>query len=184
MKPTNVLYHFQHRLPHLNKNLYSLIYKRICVLIYVSQFIRCFDPSEFRPFGVWTIRCFDPVVIWPVTAGWPYTSMDRATHLMMTSSNGNIFRVTGQWRGALMFTLICVWINGCVNNREAGDLRRYCVHYGVTVMPLEAVDRGGARVVRASSIISLASLLALHIRQLFVYVHVNHVCAMCISCGE
>ena len=40
----------------------------------------------------------------------------------------------GQWRGALMFTLICVWINGCVNNREAGDLKRYCAHYGVTVM--------------------------------------------------
>ena len=40
----------------------------------------------------------------------------------------------GQWRGALIFTLICVWINGCVNNREAGDLRRYCAHYGVTVM--------------------------------------------------
>ena len=38
-----------------------------------------------------------------------------------------------QWRGALMFSLICVWINGWVNNREAGDLRRFCVHY-VTVM--------------------------------------------------
>ena len=40
----------------------------------------------------------------------------------------------GQWRGALMFTLICVWINSCVNNREAGDLRRYRVHYDVTLM--------------------------------------------------
>ena len=40
----------------------------------------------------------------------------------------------GQWRGALMFTLICVWINGCVNSREAGDLRRYGAHYDVTVM--------------------------------------------------
>ena len=40
----------------------------------------------------------------------------------------------GQSRGALLFTLICVWINGCVNNREADDLRRYCAHYGVTVM--------------------------------------------------
>ena len=29
----------------------------------------------------------------------------------------------GQWRGALMFSLICVWINGWVNDREAGDLR-------------------------------------------------------------
>ena len=31
----------------------------------------------------------------------------------------------GQWRGALMFSLICIWINGWVNNREADDLRRY-----------------------------------------------------------
>ena len=37
----------------------------------------------------------------------------------------------GQWGGALMFSLICAWINGWVKNREAGDLRR---HYDVTVM--------------------------------------------------
>ena len=70
---------------------------------------------------------------------------------MMTSSNGNIFRVTGHLCGEFTgprwiphtkandaelwcLLLICVWINGCVNNREAGDLRRYCVPYGVTVM--------------------------------------------------
>ena len=71
---------------------------------------------------------------------------------MMTSSNGNIFRVTGhlcgefigprwipntkamQWRGALMFSFICVWINGWVNNREAGDLRRKRAHYDFVVM--------------------------------------------------
>ena len=40
----------------------------------------------------------------------------------------------GQWRGALMFSLICVWIKGWVNNGEAGDLRRYLAHYDVTVM--------------------------------------------------
>ena len=40
----------------------------------------------------------------------------------------------GQWRGALLFSLICVWINGWVNNGEAGDLRSYRVHYDVTVM--------------------------------------------------
>ena len=39
----------------------------------------------------------------------------------------------GQWRGALMFTLICARINACVNNREAGDLRRYRPHYDVIV---------------------------------------------------
>ena len=70
---------------------------------------------------------------------------------MMTSSNGNIFRVTGhlcgkftgprwisrtngQWRGALMFSLIYVWINDWANNREAGDLRRQHGHYDVIVM--------------------------------------------------
>ena len=39
----------------------------------------------------------------------------------------------GQWRGALMFSLICTRINGWVNNGEAGDLRRYRAHYDVTV---------------------------------------------------
>ena len=39
----------------------------------------------------------------------------------------------GQWRGALMFSLICVWINGWVINREAGDLRRFRVYYDVMV---------------------------------------------------
>ena len=29
---------------------------------------------------------------------------------------------------------ICVWINSCVNNREAGDVRRYRAHYDITVM--------------------------------------------------
>ena len=39
----------------------------------------------------------------------------------------------GQWRRALMISLICVWINGRVNNGEAGDLRRHRAHYGVIV---------------------------------------------------
>ena len=40
----------------------------------------------------------------------------------------------GQWHGALMFSLICAWINGWANNREAGDLRRHRVNYDVIVM--------------------------------------------------
>ena len=40
----------------------------------------------------------------------------------------------GQWRGALMFSLISVWINGWVHNGEAGDLRRHRSHYDVIVM--------------------------------------------------
>ena len=40
----------------------------------------------------------------------------------------------GQWRRALMFTLICARINGWVNNHEASDLRRHRAHYDVIVM--------------------------------------------------
>ena len=40
----------------------------------------------------------------------------------------------GQWCRALMFSLICAWINGWVNNGEAGDLRRHHTYYDVTVM--------------------------------------------------
>ena len=74
-------------------------------------------------------------------------TQSRAPQLMMTSSNGNIFRVTGllcgeftgpgefpshkgQWRGAL----ICTRTNRWVNNHEAGDLRRHQAHYDVRVM--------------------------------------------------
>ena len=40
----------------------------------------------------------------------------------------------GQWRGDLMFSLICARLNGRVNNGEAGDLRRHRAHYDVIVM--------------------------------------------------
>ena len=39
-----------------------------------------------------------------------------------------------QWRLALMFSVICAWTNGWANNQNAGDLRRHCTHYDVTVM--------------------------------------------------
>ena len=40
----------------------------------------------------------------------------------------------GQWHGALMFSLICVWTTDWVKNRDAGDLRGNRAHYDVTVM--------------------------------------------------
>ena len=40
----------------------------------------------------------------------------------------------GQWRGALIFSLICTRIKGSVNNCEAGDWRRHRAHYDVTVI--------------------------------------------------
>ena len=68
---------------------------------------------------------------------------------MMTSSNGNVRGIRrspvnsphkGQWRGALIFSLICVWINGWVNNRKAGDMSGYRAHYDVSVMVFQKTD--------------------------------------------
>ena len=73
------------------------------------------------------IICHDDVIKWKnFPRYWPFVwGIHR-------SSVNSLHK--GQWRGALMFPLICVWINGWVNNRKAGDLRCYHAHYDVTVM--------------------------------------------------
>ena len=77
--------------------------------------------------GITRVIMHDDVIKWKhFPRNWPFV---RGIHQSPVNSPHK-----GQWRAALMFTLICVWINGCVNNREAGDLRRYYAHYGVTVM--------------------------------------------------
>ena len=69
----------------------------------------------------------DDVIKWKrFPRNWPFV---RGIHRLPVNSPHK-----GQWRGALMFSLIYVWINGWVNNREAGDLRRHHAHYDVTVM--------------------------------------------------
>ena len=55
----------------------------------------------------------------------------------------------GQWRGTLMFSLICAWINGWVNNREAGDMRRHCAHYDAIVMCCSISDLPPGRLLPA-----------------------------------
>ena len=57
---------------------------------------------------------------------WPFV---RGFHRTAVESLHN-----DQWRGALMFSLICAWTDIWANNRDAGDLRRYCTHYDVTVV--------------------------------------------------
>ena len=57
---------------------------------------------------------------------WPFV---RGIHRSPVNSTHK-----GQWRGALMFSLICAGINSWVNNREAGDLRRHRAHYDLSVM--------------------------------------------------
>ena len=75
----------------------------------------------------YTFCIHDDVIKWKLFPRyWPFV---RGIHRSPVNSPHK-----GQWRGALMFTLICARINGWVNNREAGDLRRYRAHYDVIVM--------------------------------------------------
>ena len=37
------------------------------------------------------------------------------------------------------FSLICIWMNGWANNRDACDLIRNCAHYDIIVMKLNSV---------------------------------------------
>ena len=75
----------------------------------------------------------DDVIKWKhFPRNWPFV---RGIHRSPVNSPHK-----GQWRGALMFSLICVWINDWVNNREAGDLRRYRAHYDVIVMTTKTAD--------------------------------------------
>ena len=69
---------------------------------------------------------------------------------MITSSNGITFRVTGHLCGEftdhrwilrtkasdveLWCFFICAWLNGWVNNGQAGDFRRHRAHYDFIVM--------------------------------------------------
>ena len=80
-----------------------------------------------------------------------WVSMSRRWQLfhMVTSSNGNIFRVTDFCMGNSPVTgefptqrpvtrnfdiFFDLSLNGWVNNHDAGDLRRHRAHYDVTVM--------------------------------------------------
>ena len=80
-----------------------------------------------RTFLDQTGSCHDDVIKWKhFPRYWPFV---RGNHRSPVNSPHK-----DQCRGALMFTLICARINGWVNNREAGDLRRHRAHYDVIVM--------------------------------------------------
>ena len=74
-------------------------------------------------------RCFEKCNLWThVMYPWWRHQMETFSALLALCAGNSPVPVNsphkGQWRGALMFCLICVWTNGWVNNHEAGDLRR------------------------------------------------------------
>ena len=92
---------------------------------YTSCFIHCLKRHLLHL--IFEGMLHDDVIKWKhFPRNWPFV---RGIHRSPVNSLHK-----GQWRGALMFTLICARINDWVNNRGAGDLRRYRAHYDVIVM--------------------------------------------------
>ena len=94
-----------------------------------------------------TFPNYDDVIKWKhFPRYWPFV---RGIHRWPVN-----FPHKGQWRGALIFSLICAWTNCWVNNRVAGDLRRHCTHYDVIVMIrliLLAMDQDPPRAITSHS---------------------------------
>ena len=88
----------------------------------------------------------------------------------------------GQWRGALMFSFICAWIDGWVNNRGVGDLRRHCAHYdvhlfnpgnrpGIVPLTLQCFVNGGQLTYLDASV---SHNLCIHTRQSHSWKHLSY----------
>ena len=72
-------------------------------------------------------RVHDGVINWKhIPRYWPFV---RGIHWWPVDSPRK-----GQWRGALMFSLIYAWTSGWANNGDDGDLGRHRAHYEVTAM--------------------------------------------------
>ena len=102
------------------------------------------------------IQMHDDVIKWKhFPRYWPFV---RGIHRSPVNSP-----YKGQWRGALMFSLICTWINRWVNNGEAGDLRRYRAHYDVIEM---------------NHLFILMNILTVHwtIKSLFISIVFGNIC--------
>ena len=86
-------------------------------------------------FTFWNVKIFlhflsiiyDDVIKWKhFQCNWPFV---QGIHRSQVNSPHK-----GQWRRALMFSLICVWTNVWVKNQDAGDLRCHHTHYDIIVM--------------------------------------------------
>ena len=112
----------------LSSKKYFLQYQSVIVHL---KFPITVEIQHFECFYMW----HDDVIKWKhFPRNWPFV---RGIHRSPVNSPHK-----GQWHAALMLTLICLWLNDWVNNREAGDLRRYRAHYDVIVMTYPAIVHG------------------------------------------
>ena len=100
---------------------------RVCVIVIVTHTMENRQTFWIRSSLKQTSTMHDDVIKWKhFSRYWPFV---RGIHRSTVNSPHK-----GQWCGALMFSLICVWINSWVDSHEIGDLRRHRAHYDVSVL--------------------------------------------------
>ena len=88
------------------------------------------------PIGHCSVSVYNDVIKWKhFPRYWPFV---RGIHRSPVVSLHK-----DQWRGTLMFYLICVWTNGWGNNWDVGDLRHHRAHYDVSVMSFVSRQKHG-----------------------------------------
>ena len=131
-----------------------------------------------------TIKAHDNVIKWKhFPRYWPFV---RGIHGLPVNSPHK-----GQWRGALMFSLICAWMNGWVNNREAGDLRRHCAHYDVIAMLIMLTHCGLNKMIATKRTIFWNAFYTFsstpngstgwQCMLIYIYIHIYITCQLCIT---
>ena len=117
-----------HNVDYLFSSLFMLVTKKTSQFCIIGSFAGGIHWWPLDTPQKWVVH--DDVIKWKYFPRyWPFV---RGIHRSPVNSPHK-----GQWRGALMFSLICIWINGWVNNRGAGGLRRYRAHYDIIVMNAE-----------------------------------------------
>ena len=113
--------------------------EKICILIHIHQSL--FHRVQFTISQLWFKWWFDTEQVtshYQHQWSWWRHQMETFSALLALCAGNSPVPVNsphkGQWRRALMFSLIYAWIKDWVNNREAGDLRRHRGHYDVIVM--------------------------------------------------
>ena len=140
---SNITYRYHHvRLLHLKNTIYNLI----TWAFFLAKTWHIETETKWMPFCRWHFKCICLhqclILYWYLTVVcscyrsrqslfrelswfswcyqmetfsryWPFV---RGIHRSTVNSPQK-----GQWHGALMFSLICAWMNGWVNTREAGD---------------------------------------------------------------
>ena len=82
-------------------------------------------PDRIRRYVMTQFICHDGVIKWKVF---------RVTALCEGNRSPVDSLHKGQWRGALMFSLIFAWTNGWANVQDPDVLNRHGVHYDITAM--------------------------------------------------